>query len=81
MLRLANRKEKGATINTLGQSIRYLSTDHLQFALDRGWIKKYRNGNRCDSIVYAITEAGEAYIRHLCDLTNQVPATESSHGD
>lgn len=73
MLRLGLRRERGATINTLGQSIRHISTDHLAFAIERGWIKRYRNGNRVDSIMYAITEAGETQIRHLCDLVNKQP--------
>lgn len=71
MLRMAVRKH-GVSLGTLQQMVRDMQREHLQPALDRNWISSHPTER---GHVYTLTDAGEAWIAHLCQLSNAVPIT------
>lgn len=71
MLRMAVRKH-GVSLGTLQQMVRDMQRDHLQPALDRGWLSSHRTAR---GHLYTLTDAGEAWIAHLCLLSDSQPAS------
>lgn len=61
----------GHPISSLRNSIRGFTLDCLTPAIERGWVE-LRTGGRGSSIV-EITDAGEKWLRSLCDLSNEQP--------
>jgi len=63
------RGQTSYPITTLRNAIRNFTIECLTPAVERGWLT-LRTGGRGSSIV-EITEAGENWLRSLCDLSNE----------
>jgi len=72
LFRLQQNANQSVTITTLRSSIRQLSSEHVQAAVDRGWVSssmKAYGGKKATH--YQITDEGEAQIRKLVEFSEK----------
>ena len=74
LFRLQQNANQSVTITTLRSSIRQLSSEHVQAAVDRGWVSssmKAYEGKSKKATHYQITDAGTAHIRELVKFSDK----------
>ena len=72
LFRLQQNAGQSMTITTLRSSIRQVSSEHVQAAVDRGWVSstiKAYDGKKATH--YQITDAGTAHIRELVKFSEK----------
>lgn len=60
-----------SSMATIHQAVKGIQKDDLLPAVERGWLTI--RARPTGSSVLELTEAGEKWMRHLCDLSNAQP--------
>lgn len=60
------------SVAVLRSAVRDFTLEYLTPAIERGWVE-LQTGRTGPSFA-RLTEAGEKWLRHLCDLSNDQPA-------
>lgn len=77
MLHLNDSKNQEMSMFSLHQTIKYITAEQLQPAIERGWITT-RTGTKkhaaaSGGTIVELTEAGAAHLRRLGDISNAIP--------